>query len=86
MVISIFQPKSLKIIIHHVIVVLLVMEIIVWLRIAPRSPFIPGAMTADAIIINIIVSVMLVGAIKAFIIAHEYIQIIEIFGIAGIIN
>lgn len=43
-------------------------------------------MTTDAVIINIIVSVMLVGAIKAFIIAHEYIQIIEILGIARIIN
>ena len=42
--------------------------------------------TTGAIIITIIASVMLAGTIIAVIIAHEYIQIIKIFGIIGIIK
>ena len=38
------------------------------------------------VIITVIVSIMQIGMIIAVIIAHEYIQIIKVLGIVGIIN
>ena len=77
---------SLKVIVHHVVVVLLVMKIIIRLRTTSGAPIIMGATMTAAMIITVEVSVMWIRTIIAVIVPYEYIQIIKLLGIIGIIK
>ena len=74
-----------KVIVHHIVVILLIVEIVIRLTITSGIPIVIAAVMTAVMIITAIILV-LTGKIPVRIIPHEYIQVIQLFGIVEIIN